>query len=239
MKLFNSRELPQSFKVRTVTVRLKADGWYVSLRLEDPSVPEIKKIELTSIKTAIGVDLGLNKLASLSNSETLNNPRFLDQIERRLRIRQKRASSKKKGSKNRARESNKLAKLYQDLTDKKEDYHWKLAHKLCRLGDLIVFENLKIKGMIKRCKPKQDKNGKYLKNGQTAKSKLNRLISDAAWGELKEKVKSLTEKLGLHFLEVNPKNTSRQCNCCGDIDQDNREGEKFLNRHLQNINSVV
>ena len=68
----------------------------------------------------------------------------------------------------------------------------------------------------------------YLKNGQTAKSKLNRLISDAAWGELKDKVKSLTEKLGLHFLEINPKNTSRQCNCCGDIDPDNREGEKFL-----------
>ena len=244
MKFFNSRELPQGFQVRTVTVRRKADGWYVSLRLEDPSVPEIKKIELTSIKTAIGVDLGLNKLASLSNSETFNNLRFLDQIERRLRIRQKRASRKLKGSKNRARKYKKIARLYQNIINKRQDYHWKLAHQIARYGDLIVLENLNIKGMIRRCQPKQDEKaerplrgslgvrthqaGKYLKNGQTAKSKLNRLISDASWGEFKEKVKSLTEKLGLHYLEINPKNTSRQCNCCGHTSQDNREQEKFL-----------
>ncbi len=43
-----------------------------------------------------------------------------------------------------------------------------------------------------------------------------------------KKVRSLTEKLGLHFLEINPKNTSRQCNSCGHISQDNRDKEKFL-----------
>lgn len=82
--------------------------------------------------------------------------------------------------------------------------------------------------MIKRCKIKQDENGKYLKNGQTAKAKLNRLIADASWGEFKEKVRSLTEKLGLHFLEIDPKNTSRQCNHCGHTAKENRDKEKFL-----------
>ena len=227
-KFFNSRELPQGFQIRTVTIRRKADGWYVSLRLEDQTVPKIEKIELSQIKTAIGVDLGLNKLACLSNSHIVDNPRFLDQIDRKLKIRQRRGSRKLKGSKNRAREYKKMARLHQVLNNKKQDYHWKLAHQLCRQGDLIVFENLKIKGMIKRSKPKQDENGKYLKNGQSAKAKLNRLIADASWGELKEKVKSLTEKLGLHFLEINPKNTSRQCNCCGHIRADNRDKERFL-----------
>ncbi len=245
MKFFSSRELPQGFQVRTVTIRRKADGWYVSLRLKDPSVPEIKKIELRQIKTAIGVDLGLNKLACLSNSQLFDNPRFLDQIERRLKIRQRRASRKPKGSKNRAREYKNIARLHQNLTNKKQDYHCQLARQICRYGDLIVFEDLNIKGMIKsgcdravgslrlarapsRCKPKQDENGKYLKNGQSAKAKLNRLIADASWGELKEKVRSLTEKLGLHYLEINPKNTSRQCNHCGHTSKDNREREKFL-----------
>ena len=228
MKFFNSRELPQGFDIKTVTVRRKADAWYVSLRLEDKTIPEREKIKLAEIKTAIGVDLGLNKLASLSNSKLVDNPRFLAQIERRLKIRQKRASRKLKGSKNRAREYEKVARLHQALTNKKHDYHWKLAHQLTRYGDLIVFEDLNIKGMLKRCQPQQDENGKYRKNGQSAKAKLNRLITDASWGEFKEKVRSLTEKLGLHFLEINPKNTSRQCNCCGHISKDNREGEKFL-----------
>ncbi len=228
MKFFSSRKIPVGFKLRTVTVRIKADGWYVSLRLEAPKVPEIEKIELSPVKRAIGVDLGLNKLASLSNGETIENPRFFQRIERRLRIRQKRASRKIKGSKNRAKEYQKIAKLHQKLTNQKDDFHWKLAHKLCTYGELIVFENLNIKGMIKRCKSKQNENGKYLKNGQSAKAKLNRLISDASWGELKEKVKSLTEKLGLHFLEINPQNTSRQCNHCGHTDKENRDKEKFL-----------
>ena len=228
MKFFNSRELPQGFQLKTVTVRRKANGWYISLRLEDQTVPQIEKIELSEIKKAVGVDLGLNKLGSLSNCKTFDNPRFLARIERRLKIRQKRASRKLKGSKNRARDYEKLARLHQALTNKKHDYHWKLAHQLTRYGDLIVFEDLNIKGMIKRCQPQQDENGKYLKNGQRAKAKLNQLITDASWGEFKDKVRSLTEKLGLHFLEINPKNTSRQCNCCGHISKDNREQEKFL-----------
>ena len=190
---FSSLEKYQMvFAVKTFTVRKKADDWYVSLRLEDKTVPGIKKIELSKIKTAIGVDLGLNKLASLSNGLTIDNPRFLERIERRLKIRQRRASRKKKGSNNRAIDYQKLAKFYQDLTNKKEDYHWKIANQFCRNGELIVFENLNIKGMIKRCKTKQDENGKYLKNGQTAKAKLNRLIADASWGEFKDKVESMS-----------------------------------------------
>ncbi len=228
MKFFSSRKLATGFQIKTVTVRRKADGWYVSLGLEDASIPEIEKIELSQIKTAIGGDLGLDKLVSLSNGETIENPKFFQTIERRLKIRQRRASRKRKGSHNRGKEYQKLARLHQKLTNKKEDYHWKLANKLCRSGELIVFEDLNIKGMIKRCQIKPDENGKYLKNGQKAKSKLNRLIADASWGEFKEKVRALTEKLGLHFLEINPKNTSRQCNCCGHTSVDNRDKEKFL-----------
>lgn len=227
-KFFKSREIPVGFQVKTVTVRRKADGWYVSLRLEDKTVPNPPKIQLSQIKTAIGADLGLNKLVSLSNGETVKNPKFFERIERKLKIRQRKASRKKKGSKNRSREYQKLSKLYQYVTNQKQDYHWKTAHQLCRDGELIVFENLNIKGMIKRCKTKQDENGKYLKNGQSAKAKLNRLITDASWGEFKGKVESLTEKLGLHFLEIDPKYTSRQCNHCGHTAKDNRDKEKFL-----------
>ena len=110
-------------------------------------------------------------------------------------------------------------------------------------ADVIVLEDLNIQGMIKRCQPKQDENGNYLKNGQrlrlpkrkapaltvgqSAKRALNRLIRDCAWGELKLKIQSVAEKFGCLVVEVNPKHTSQQCSVCGHTDKQNRKGEKF------------
>ena len=87
---------------------------------------------------------------------------------------------------------------------------------------------MNIKGLLKKCQPKQDENGKYLQNGRKAKKALSRLISDAAWGELKLKIKSVADKLGLHFVEVDPKNSSRQCSKCGYTDKANRKKERFF-----------
>ena len=56
----------------------------------------------------------------------------------------------------------------------------------------------------------------------------SRLDNDAAWGELKLKIKSVADKLGLHFVEVDPKNSSRQCRKCGYIDKKNRNKERFF-----------
>lgn len=228
MSYFNSRMIPQGFKVKTVTIRRKANGWYISLRLEDKSIPDVPKIELTQVKTALGSDLGIKKLISLSDDSIIPNPKFFQKYERRKAIRGRRASRKKKGSKNRAKAYQYLAKIDQKIVNEREDYHWKIANKLCRKAEVLVFENLNIKGLLKKCKPKQDENGKYLKNGREAKKALSRLIADCAWGELKLKVKSVAEKLGLHFVEVNPKNSSRQCRKCGYIDKKNRNKERFF-----------
>ena len=82
-----------------------------------------------------------------------------------------------------------LAKLDQKIANQREDYHWKLANHLVRQADFIVFEDLNIKGMTARCKPKKDKDthfevssksrdvrpktGKYLHNNQAAVNILN------------------------------------------------------------------
>ncbi|MDJ0691956.1 MAG: transposase [Xenococcaceae cyanobacterium MO_188.B32] len=227
-RYFNSRVIPQGFKVKTVTVRHKADGWYISLRLEDKSVPNIPKIEMSSVRNAIAGDLGLNKLISLSDGEIIANPKFFRQAERRKEIRTKRASRKRKGSKNRAKAYQYLAKIDNKVLNQRQDYHWKIAQALCKKAEILIFENLNIKGLLKKCQPKQDEEGRYLKNGRNAKRALSRLIADAAWGELKLKIKSVAEKLGLYFVEVDPKNSSRQCHKCGYIDKENRKKERFF-----------
>ena len=228
MAYFNSRAIPEGFKIKTVTVRCKADGWYVSLRLEEKTIPDVPKIELSQVKSAIGADLGIRKLISLSDDTTIPNPKFFRKYERRKAIRARQASRKKKGSKNRAKAYQYLAKIDQKIVNERSDYHWKIANQLCRKAEILIFENLNIKGLLKKCQPKQNENGKYLKNGREAKKALSRLIADCAWGELKLKVKSVAEKLGLHFVEVDPKNSSRQCKKCGYIDKKNRNKERFF-----------
>jgi putative transposase len=228
MKFFQSRPLPDGFEVKSVTLRKKADGWYVSLRLENKTIPEISLIKSNDAKTAIGVDLGINKIAALSNGELMANPRFSQKAERRRKIRHRRASRKKKGSKNRRKAYHKISKLEQKVTNQRTDFNWKLANKLVKSNEIVVFEDLNIKGMKARCKPNKDENGKYLKNGQSQKVGLNRAISDAAWGEIKDKTKIVAAKLGRIVVEIDPKHTSQKCSCCGHISKENRDKEKFL-----------
>ena len=228
LKYFSSRNIPAGFEIASATVRHKADGWHISLRLKDKTVPDVPKIELAKVKTALGADVGINKLVSLSNGEIIDNPRFGTQLERRKSIRQRRASRKKKGSINRNKAYQHLAKIDLKIANQRQDNHWKIANKLCRQAEILVFEDLNIKRLLKRCQPKKDDKGKYLKNGQSAKKALSRLISDAAWGELKLKVQFVAEKLGRHYVEINPRNSSRECHKCGHVAALNRKKERFL-----------
>ena len=246
MRFFNSRSIPDGFEIRTVTIRKKADGWYMAVQIRDDSVPDTPTIKPEEVQSALGVDVGIKKLVSLNTGETVPNPQFGKKFKRRKTIRQRRASRKKKrcdpgevssprecaprqGSRNRAKEYQKLARLDQKIVNQREDYHWKLANYLVNQADVVVFEDLNIKGMTARCKPKIDpETGKYLHNNQAAKSGLNKAILDAAWGELKLKTKAVAEKSGKLVLEVDPRYSSQECSHCGYISPTNRDKEKFL-----------
>ena len=242
MKFFQSRLFPEGFAIKTVTVRSKADGWYISVRLQDGSVPNIQGNH--AIKTCIGVDVGIAKLASVNTGEIIPNPRFSLNVSRHRQLLHRRASRKKKGSINRRKAYQKLALFEQKVERQRTDYQWKVAHKLTRNTDCIIFEDLNIKGMMARCKPKLDQacfpgealspgnvapeTGRYLHNGQAAKRGLNRVIADAAWGELKQKVIAVAAKSGALVYSVNPKHTSQECSQCGYKSPTNRDKEKFL-----------
>jgi putative transposase len=226
-KFFQSRAFPDGFATRTVTVRKKADGWYIAVQLLDESVPEAPTTG--AVQTAIGVDLGIRKLASVSTGGLIANPQYGKKAQRRRQLLSRRASRKSKGSVRRRRAYAALARLEQRVERQRTDYHWKVAHQLVNATDCIIFENLNIKGMIARCKPKVDlETGKYLKNGQAQKRGLNRVIADAAWGELKQKVKVVAASSGILVHEINPMYTSQECSCCGYVSPANRDKEKFL-----------
>jgi putative transposase len=228
MKFFNSRSIPEGFNLRSVTVRQKANGWYVAIQIEDKSIPQSLPKDLEQVQTVIGCDLGIKKLVALSNGEQIKNPQHEKQLERTKTIRARRASRKKRGSRNQKKAYQRLAKIDQKIVNQRNDYQWKVANKLVRLADVIVLEDLNVKGMSKRCAPKQDEAGKYIKNNQSAKRALNRLIRDCSWGNLKLKIQSVAEKFGCIVLDVNPKYTSQTCSNCGHIDSASRNKEKFV-----------
>ena len=227
LRFYQSRSIPDGFKPKKVTVRKKANGWYISVCLEDATVPTTP--QLNEIKTAVGVDLGINKLASLSDGRTIANPKFYKQQEKKRKRLNRAASRKQKGSNKRRKVYERLARVEQKVTNQRNDYQWKIAHRLTKKYDLIVFEDLNVQGMMKRCKPKwSEEEKRYLENGQSRKVGLNKAIADASWYSLKQKTKVLAERHGVLVTVINPRHTSQKCSSCGYVSPTNRDKEKFL-----------
>jgi putative transposase len=183
MRFYNSRPIPNCFTIKACTVRKRQNGWYISVRIENKSVPDYTTKPLKDVVKIIGCDMGLTKLVHLSDGTQLENPKFstTKKAKRTLKIRQRRVSRKTKGSKNRKKAAKKLGVFHQKISDKRQAYQWKVANKIVsRNVDGIALEDLNISGMMRRCRVKADeKTGRFLKNGQSRKKGLNRFISDA------------------------------------------------------------
>ena len=232
VKFHNSRSIPTGFIIKSVTVRLKADGFYISVKIEDKAGPNYIEPELKTVHSAIGVDMGITKLAHCSDGHQFNNPKFSTNKKTKhlMSVRQGRINRKKKGSNNRRKAGNKVGRLHQKIASQRNAYQWWVAKKIVRKANLVVVEDLNISAMKKRCKVKKDPSnpGKYLTNGQARKRGLNRSISDASWYSLTQKIKYLAEKQGKVFRRVNPRFTSQTCPECGHVHKSNRDKEKFI-----------
>ena len=87
---------------------------------------------------------------------------------------------------------------------------------------LFVFEALKVKNMTKRAKPKQDEQGRWVRNGAAAKSGLNKSILASTWGQTKVFTQYKARRQGKLVIEVPPFYSSQECAACGYTHQDNR-----------------
>ncbi|MFD7056094.1 RNA-guided endonuclease InsQ/TnpB family protein [Streptomyces mirabilis] len=155
-----SRPLPEGAKPSTVTVSQDAAGrWFVSLLCEDPSVQP-----LPATGQAVGGDVGLEHLLTLSTGEKIANPRHERRDRAALAREQCRLARKEKGSANRARARLKVAKIHARTADRRRDGLHKLTTRLVRENQTVVIEDLTVRNMVKN-------------------RKLARAISDAAGGE--------------------------------------------------------
>ena len=175
-----------------VTLVKKASGWYAHITCELPDTP---KVEPTA---AIAVDMGTTHYLTTSEGEKADNPRWYRQAEGLLRKHSRDLSRKKKGSNRRRKQQHKLALHHERTVNKRKDFIGKLVYKLYhqKKNNVLVAEDLRVSNMVKN-------------------KHLSKSISDASWGTFFKWCADIAERDGLHFHQVDPKNTSQTCSSCG------------------------
>jgi putative transposase len=140
MRFYNSRSIPDGFTIKACTVRKRQNGWYLSVRLENKSVPDCMAKPLNEVLKVIGCDLGITKLVHLSDGSQIDNPKFATskKAKRTLKIRQRRVNRKVKGSKNRKKAAQKVWRFHQKIGDKRQAYHLNRSISDAGWGELIL-----------------------------------------------------------------------------------------------------
>jgi len=179
-------------QIQRVRIVHRADGYYCQF-----SVQAKRKIEHLATGNMVGIDVGLKSFYTDSDGNTVDNPRHYRKAEKKLKRLHRLVSRKNKGSKNRKKARKALAKGYLKVHRQREDFARKTANALVTSHDLIAYEHLQIRNMVK--------------NHKLAKS-----IHDAAWGQFLGWMKSYAVMHGIEVVAVPPEYTSQDCSGCGE-----------------------
>lgn len=183
-----------SGKIMSAVVSRTADKWFVAIAVDT-------KVESQPPKTkeAVGVDLGISALATLSDGRKVQYPLKWRDLERRIERLQRRASRKQKGSANRRKAVAKLARKHLELANLRSDTLHKTTTALVQQYETIVLEDLNVKGMVKNhC--------------------LARAISRQAWSEFRQQLKYKTAKHGRGMVLADRFYPStKTCSGCGAV----------------------
>ena len=239
-RLVGSRDLHfyQLSQIKRMRLIRRADGYYTQFSVK---IDRNEAREKTG--TAIGLDLGLKYLLADSNSNFVLPPKFLRKAEKRLKRLQRRVSKKynKQKKKDKQRQSNKyhqarikLAKQHLKVSRQRKDFAVKLARCVVISNDLVAFEDLKIKNLVKN-------------------RHLSKSISDASWGILRQWIEYFGKVFDVKTIAVPPHFTSQDCYKCGNrikkslstrthacscglvLDRDTLASRNILNRALDTL----
>lgn len=227
--------------IKTSVIKKTATGkFFVSIAVET----EDKKMKQKEIckATAVGIDTGIKTFAVLSDGTEIENPKHLKQALGRLKVLQRRASRKVKGSCNRRKAVLQLALQHEHVANQRKDFLHKTTSGIVNRFDIdtVVCENLNIKGMMK--------------NHCLAQS-----ISDLGLGDFYRILQYKLADRGKNYLEIGRfEPSSRMCTCgkvnarltlsnrlwtceiCGAVhDRDHLAAQNILKFGLQKQNLIV
>lgn len=184
---------PVEGEIKTCTIRRMPTGkWFACFAVD------MGEVILPPWKdgSVVGIDLGLESFATLSNGEKIANPRFFQDEEMELARVQRRLSKIPKGTPERKKALKVVERVHERITNRRNDFANQASRRLVDQYGIIVFEDLDIKNM--------------LKNHCLAKS-----ISDVAWSLLVKVTESKAVYAGSKVVLVDPRQTSQMCSRCG------------------------
>ena len=183
-------------KVLRMTISQRAGRWYASLTVERDDASVTRKAPKGG---AVGVDLGVKNLATLSDGTVVPNPHYLKKSERKLKKAQQALSRKTKGSNRRAKAKAKAARIHARVANQRSDAMHKLTTRLAETFSDISIEDLHVAGMVK--------------NRHLAKS-----ISDVAFGEFRRQLEYKATRSGARLHVVDRwYRSSKTCSKCGSV----------------------
>ncbi|MEY3556688.1 MAG: hypothetical protein RLZZ580_2745 [Cyanobacteriota bacterium] len=200
LKLIGSRDINyyQPDQIKRVRILNRADGYYVQFCIKLDPRDTVKP--LTPSQKATGIDVGLKFFLVDSEGNQVDCPNYYRKAEKQLNRLNRKKSKKYRKSKKQSRNYHKARKRYARkhlrVSRQREEFVKSVALRLVKSNDLIAYENLNVKGMVK--------------NRHLAKS-----ITDAGWSVFRQWLEYFRDKYCKLTIAVSPHNTSQNCANCG------------------------
>lgn len=178
---------PVRGEIKTLTIKRENGFWYAcfSCVVETQPLPIKEK--------AVGIDVGLNSFAVLSDGTEIENPRLYRKMQKRLRRAQRRVARRKKFSKRWKKAVRIVSKFHREVFNQRNDFQHKLSRQLVNNYGLIAVEDLNVKGL--------------------ASGRLSKAVHDAGWAAFFSKLAYKAESAGRQFVAVDARGTSQRCPC--------------------------
>jgi putative transposase len=174
-------------EIKTVTIKREVNHWYVCFSVQRDTVA------LPESSQDIGIDVGLDSFAALSNGTEIDNPRHLQRGLARLRRAQRRFCRRKRGSQRCRKAAVQVAKAHRKIRHQRAAFHHDVSRWLVKRYRLIAVEDLNIKGL--------------------SQGRLAGPVNDAAWNCFFAKLSYKAESAGRVLVKVDPRGTSQTCVC--------------------------
>src|SRR3989338_9291715 len=146
----------------------------------------------------LGIDLGVNNYLVDSEETYVEHPKFMEKNKQLLRQAHKNLSRKKLRSKNRLKARKILARTYEKVRNRRDDFLHKLSNEYIRKCRIIAVEDLEIKQMMQ--------------SSYNAKN-----IADSSWGRFLQFLTYKAESAGCKIVKIDPRNTTKCCSNCGNL----------------------
>lgn len=177
-------------KTKTCTLLRSGDKWYACFACEAKSQP------LPPSDEGVGIDVGLEKFAALSDGSFIDNPRFFRGEEKTLAKAQRKLSGCIRGSYQRRKAKKVVRRIHERIRNRRHNFVHQNARRIVNQFGVIAVEKLAVQ--------------KMQGNRHVAKS-----ISDASWSMFRTVLSQKAESAARKYVEVNPAYTSQDCSRCG------------------------